>query len=168
MISGATGSTFTARLAGEYQVYVRSSEGCPGISRTLTISYHDVQYTIQPTTVDFGTIGSCQNSVSKSIQVTNTGTERITIAQISLPPGFAVVSPAPGFVITPGETVTVQLLFAPAGTGVVTGTASLRATPCDVISSFSVRGERVQGEVSLLIPLIHSVHLDCSLLWFSH
>ena len=149
VIPGATGSTFTARLAGEYQVYVRSSEGCPGISRTLTISYHDVQYTIQPATVDFGTIGSCQNAVSKSIQVTNTGTERITIAQISLPTGFAVVSPAPGFVIAPGETVTVQLLFAPAGTGVVTGTASLRATPCDVISSFSVRGERVQGEVSL-------------------
>lgn len=149
VIPGATGPTYTARLAGEYQVYVRSSEGCPGISRTLTLSYHDVQYSVQPSAVDFGTIGSCQNSVSRSVEVTNTGTEPLTIAQITLPAGFAVVSPAPGFVIKPGEKVTVQLLFAPAGTGVVSGTASLRATPCDVVSSFTVQGERVQGEVSL-------------------
>ena len=148
-IPGATGQTYNALQAGRYQVLIETASGCRGISEITTISIPDVRYSFEPTTVDFGTLGTCQSSTSATVELVNEGDDAITLSQIAMPPGFALVSPAPGFVVAPGARETLTLLFAPSGTGVTTGQATFTATPCGVQQTLDLRGERLQGEIAL-------------------
>lgn len=148
-IPGATGKTYAATQSGRYQVLIESQSGCRGISEVTTIEIPDVQYAFEPTVVDFGVLGTCQSSTSGTVDLINEGEDAITLSQIVMPAGFALISPAPGFVVQPNERVALTLLFAPSGTGVITGQATFTATPCGVQRTLELRGERRQGEVAL-------------------
>ncbi len=148
-IPGATSATYAATQDGDYQVLIENQAGCPGVSKVTRIRIPDIRFSFEPALVDFGILGACQSSAVATVDLLNTGADAITVSQISMPTGFALAAPAPGFSVQPGERVTLTLLFAPSGIGVTTGTATFRATPCNVAQTLQLRGERQQGEVSL-------------------
>jgi len=149
VIGGATFKTFTARTPGDYQVRISSAAGCPGISQSVRIKTPDVRYRFEPNTLNFGVLGQCKSDTTLSIELVNEGKVAITITTAAFPPGYALSSPAPGFVVGVGERQVVQILFAPATAGVSTGTATFAAVPCNITASFSVRGERIQVSAAL-------------------
>ncbi len=148
-IPGATARSYAATQAGRYQVLIESQSGCRGISEITVIEIPDVRFSFDPPLVDFGTLGTCQSSTSATADLVNDGADAITLSQIQMPAGFALVSPAPGFIVQPGERTTLTLLFAPSGVGVISGQATFTATPCSVSGSLELRGERSQGEIAL-------------------
>ncbi|MFZ0531416.1 MAG: choice-of-anchor D domain-containing protein, partial [Propionicimonas sp.] len=78
------------------------------------------------TTVDFGSVRPASGA-SQTIQVTNTGTESLSLnAQLDDPAGAFVVSGVPG-TLAPGESVTVTVTLRPGRAGGRTATLSLGA-----------------------------------------
>ncbi len=148
-IPGQTGRTLRATAPGDYIVRVASPQGCPGVSQVVTVQYYDVRYRVEPTTLDLGQLGACETSASGTVTLFNDGKEPITISSISMPPNFALSSPAPGFTLAPGASQVVRILYSPSGTGVSTGTVRFTALPCSVSVNLQVRGERTVALASL-------------------
>lgn len=149
VITGATYKKFTARTPGDYQVRVASSVGCPGISQHVRVKIPDVRYRFEPNNLNFGVLGQCKSDTTLSLELVNEGMVSITVTSATFPPGYALTFPAPGFVVRVGERQTVQILFTPASAGVVTGTATFTVVPCNITSSFNVRGERTRVSAAL-------------------
>ena len=148
-INGATSDELVVTTPGEYRCRVETSDGCPGLSSVVTVSYYDVSFDFAPPTLDLGQLGECQNSASATTWLRNTGEEAITVSDIQMPTDFALVFPAPGFQVAPGDSVEVTIRFAPSGVGLRTDVATFTATPCDVAVDLNVRGERTTALVSL-------------------
>lgn len=146
-IPGATSARYVARTAGDYYVRIASSLGCDGISALARVRTPEVRYSITPSVADFGTLGSCKSDTTISIEISNDGLIPITITSAEFPPGFALSSPAPGFVVAPGQRQTARILFTPSVAGLTTGTATLYAQPCSSPASFNLRGSRTVANV---------------------
>lgn len=148
-IPGATGRTFKATSIGDYQVRIATNQGCPGLSSVVKIRVPDVRYSFSPSTLDFGSLGACQNSSQLVTEISNDGTEPITISQFNVPVGFAITQPAPGFVVLPGQKQVVRVLFAPPSTGTFSGDVVFSASPCGIQEPFSVTGKRTVATAAL-------------------
>jgi hypothetical protein len=148
-IPGETKSSISVKAAGEYRVRTATSQGCPGISSVITVNVRDVRYHFEPATLDVGQLGACQTSTFGTVELINDGTETITISSITMPTGFALASPAPGFSVAAGERRTIRILFAPSTNGVISGTAQFVAQPCSVTVTLPLRGERTEALASL-------------------
>lgn len=149
LIPGATNRTYTARIPGDYQVRIASSQGCPGISSIIKVRTPVVRFRFSPTSLDFGVLGQCKADTTMSIELLNEGAVPITLTSSNFPPGFALVFPAPGFIVAVGERQALRILYTPATAGVTSGTATFTALPCNQTSTFTVRGERTQISAAL-------------------
>ncbi|NQW30367.1 MAG: hypothetical protein HQ472_07640 [Ignavibacteria bacterium] len=148
-IIGATQKTYRATAVGDYQVRIASALGCPGISQVVRIRVPDVRFSFVPNTLDFGNLGQCQNSTTMVTELVNDGAEPITISQFVAPTGFVVTSPAPGFMVPVGQRQVVRILFAPPSTGVFAGNFSFTATPCGIVQTLTVKGQRTLASATL-------------------
>jgi len=142
ILPGATSRTLTVRQAGDYQVRIATAAGCPGISQVVRVRMYDVRLRTVPNALDFGTLGQCKSDTSLTLEVYNDGSTVLSVTNIGLPIGFALVSPPPGFQIQPGTSQTVRLAFSPSGSGAFNGTVVFTAQPCGVTTRCNVRGER--------------------------
>ncbi len=149
IITGATGKTYVVRSDGDYQVRIASSQGCPGISSIVRVRIPDVRYSFAPSGLDFGTLGQCTSDTTLEIELINNGAVDITITSTQFPPGFALASPPPGFVVKAGARQPVRVIYTPSGAGVSQGTARFTAQPCGIVSTFTVRGERTTVAAAL-------------------
>lgn len=149
VIAGASSRSYTARVPGDYQVRLASSSGCPGISAIVKVRNPDVRYRFVPTSLDFGVLGQCKSDTTVGVDLINDSPIAITITSARLPAGFALAFPAPGFVVAPGATQKVQILFTPSSSGISSGTVTFTAIPCDITATFSVKGERTQVSAAL-------------------
>ncbi|MBC8124295.1 MAG: choice-of-anchor D domain-containing protein, partial [Candidatus Kapabacteria bacterium] len=149
LIGGATNKSYTARTPGDYQVRIASAQGCPGISSLVKVRIPDVRFRFSPTSLDFGVLGQCKSDTTLTIELLNDGAVPVTLTSSSFPPGFALVFPAPGFVVPAGTRQTLRVLFTPATAGVSSGTATFTVLPCNQQSTFTVRGERTQVSAAL-------------------
>lgn len=152
VIPGATSNTYVAKLEGDYQVRIATSAGCPGISAALRLRFQNVKVKLTPNVVDFGTIGQCRADTTVDVEIINEGQADVTVTNASFPSGFALVSPAPGFVVKAGKRQSVRLVFAPSGPGTATGAASFLVQPCSTPVPFTVRGQRTAVSVALNKP----------------
>ncbi|MBK6418267.1 MAG: choice-of-anchor D domain-containing protein [Ignavibacteria bacterium] len=149
VIIGATGKSLTVRGAGDYFVRIATSQGCPAVSSVVKVRVPDVRYRFTPSSLDFGSLGQCTSDTTLSLELVNDGATAITVTSASFPPGYALESPAPGFVVAPGGKQTVRVLFAPSAAGITAGTVTFNAVPCNITASFTVRGERTQVSAAL-------------------
>ncbi len=149
VIVGQSGKSLVVRQAGDYFVRTASSSGCPGVSGVVRVRIPDVRIGVSASSVDFGKLGSCESSREQLVSIVNSGQVDVTIASTSFPPGFALRSPAPGFVVKAGQSQQVRVTFSPPASGTYAGTAVFTALPCSVAVALDVRGERVESAASL-------------------
>ena len=140
---------FALTEPGVFAVRIKTGTQCDGVSNEVTVTVPDVQFHFLPDTIDFGKLGQCQTSAIKTVQLVNDGTQPITIASVTMPPGFALAFPAPGFVVAPGKQQEIQVLFSPAVPGITAGTAQATATPCSIANHLRLTGERTTATTSL-------------------
>lgn len=149
ILPGATTSRFVVRQAGDYQVRIATAAGCPGISSTVRVRMYDVKLRTVPAALNFGTLGQCKSDTTLTLEVHNDGTSNVNVTNITLPVGFGLVSPPPGFQIAAAASQTVRLAFSPSGAGNFTGSVAFSAQPCGASTSCSVRGERSSISVAV-------------------
>ena len=149
ILPGATSRTLVVRQAGDYQVRIATAAGCPGISPLVRVRTYDVKLRSVPSTLNFGTLGQCKSDTSLFVDVFNDGTSALTVTNVALPVGFALVAPPPGFQVAPGKSQRVQVAFSPSGSGVFNGTVVFTAAPCGVRTTCAVSGERTAISVAV-------------------
>lgn len=149
VIGGQTSRTLVVWQSGDYIVRTASNEGCPGVSPVVRVRIQDVRVAFSAAAVEFGKLGSCESSREQIVSIVNTGQVDVTIASTTFPPGFALRSPAPGFVVTAGQSLQVRVTFSPPSSGTYAGTAVFTALPCSVAIPLNLRGERVESAASL-------------------
>lgn len=149
VITGQVGKSLTVLQGGDYIVRTASDQGCPGVSPVVRVRIQDVRVTFSASAVEFGKLGSCESSREQLVSIVNAGQVDVTIASTAFPPGFALRSPAPGFVVKAGQSQQVRVTFAPPSSGTYSGTAVFTALPCSVAIPLNVRGERVESAASL-------------------
>ena len=149
VVVGQTNKSLIVRQSGDYIVRTASAEGCPGVSPVVRVRIQDVRVAFSSASVEFGKLGSCESSREQIVSLVNTGQVDVTIASTTFPPGFALRSPAPGFVIKAGQSQQVRITFAPPSSGAVGGQAVFVALPCSVSIRLPLSGERVESAASL-------------------
>ena len=149
VIPGATAAEIEVSIPGNYRCRVETSDGCPGISSIVPVEFFDVEFVFSPSSIDVGQLGECQNSATSTTWLVNTGEEEITVSDIAMPADFALVLPAPGFKVRPGDSVEITIRFAPSGAGQRIDVATFTATPCNVANDLTLRGERTTALVLL-------------------
>lgn len=98
--------------------------------------------------LDFGKVrkGTCKDS---SFKVSNSGNADLTItSQTFGDPQFKLISPAPGTVLQPGDTITVVLEFCPTGYGAVQSADTVHTTVGD--STVLLRGFTGKGQLAAI------------------
>ncbi len=130
-ISGATSSTYISPATSVdgtlFTVVVRNAAGSVTSSPALlSVSAGPGQLTPNPPTgLNFGTV-SIGTASPASVTLTNTSSDYITISNISVAgPGFSASGVPSGIILAPGEAATLNVVFAPSGTGSVAGSVTI-------------------------------------------
>ena len=88
---------------GQYKYYftVTGSNGCVALDSISVTVQSQPQIILDKVTIDFGILNACQSSKDDYLEITNTGSEDISIDNFTQSMGFSIVSPAIPFVIKP-------------------------------------------------------------------
>lgn len=145
---------------GTYRVTVSLGTGCDSISLPVTVTELAPSYTISDKAVIFNELGKCESTTEKTVTVTNTSNEELTITSSSSPD---FVGPAT-FVLRAHDSKTVTVRFAPAGgAGTYNGIIYLTALPCTILDSITVTGTKAgTNDVTLaLASVTFPLRLSC-------
>ena len=126
LTSNASNSPTTVSLSGT------------GATPTLTL-------TVSPTSINFGdvVVGS---TASQTVTLLNTGSGDVTVTAINVTgTGYSFTGVTPPLTLTPGQSATVTLQFAPAAAGTTTGTASVVSNATNSPSNISLSGNGTSG-----------------------
>jgi hypothetical protein len=95
---------------------------------------------LSATNVAFGTVALGSNH-TQTVTLTNTGNANVTIAGLSYSgTGFSTSGLTSGLILTPNQTATVSISFAPASTGSYTGTVSIASNATVSPNNIAVTG----------------------------
>jgi ribosomal protein L6P/L9E len=118
---------------------------------TLTIIPAPAQLTASPSSLNFGNVNIGSNG-SLNLILTNSGNSTVTISNVAISgPGFNV-SGSSGSILSPAQSTTLNVTFAPAATGSVTGSVTITSNAANSPASVGLSGMGVQ-------PVTHSVTL---------
>ena len=81
--------------------------------------------TLSPTTLSFGSQVLNTSSAGKSITITNSGVENVTVSSISASGGYSETDNCTANPIAPGQACTITAVFTPVATGNRTGTITI-------------------------------------------
>jgi Abnormal spindle-like microcephaly-assoc'd, ASPM-SPD-2-Hydin len=102
-----------------------------------------------PTTVAFGNV-SVGSSGTQSVTVTNTGTAAVNIASAQISgTGFTVMGGNPSASVPVGQSVTLQLRFAPTTRGAASGTLTVTSDASNSSLSVSLSGTGMQPALTI-------------------
>jgi hypothetical protein len=143
-ISGATSSTYTTPATttsdngAQFTVVVTNSAGsATSTAATLTVNAATAILNASSTSLSFGSV-TVSTSSTQSVTLTNAGNSNVNISNVSISgAGFNVSGVSTGLILTPGQTATLSVTFAPAATGSVTGsvTVTSNASPLTIALS---------------------------------
>ena len=158
-ISGATSSSYstpaetTSDNGVQFNVTVSNSAGSVTSNAvTLTVNALAGQLTASTSTLSFGTVNVGSSSVL-GVTFTNSGASNITISNVSFSgAGFNVSGVSTGSILTPGQTALLNVTFAPAATGSVTGSVTVTSNASNSPAAIAVSGTGAT-------PVSHSVVL---------
>ena len=95
--------------------------------------------------LNFNSVNTGSNSVL-SVTFTNSGSSNITISGVTISgPGFTSGGVSTGQIIPPNQTATLNVTFAPAGAGSVTGTVTVTSNASNSPASISLSGTGVSS-----------------------
>jgi hypothetical protein len=160
-IGGATTASYTtpaettADNGAQFTVVVTNVAGnATSNAATLTVNAATPgALTPSTTSLNFNSVNIGSNLVL-GMTFTNSGTVNITISNVTIAgPGFTAVGVSNGQIITPGQVVTLNVTFAPAGTGTVSGSIGVASNASNSPATITLSGTGVQ-------PIVHSATLN--------
>jgi hypothetical protein len=159
-INGANSFSYTTPAAttgnsGEqFTVTVTNSAGAiTSNAATLIVNAATSVLNVNQNSLNFSNVNIGSNSVLAVI-FTNNGNSNVTISNVALSgAGFSVSGIQSGQMVTPGQSATLNVMFAPAGTGLTTGSVAVTSTASNSTVSVALSGTGVQ-------TVSHSVTLN--------
>ena len=151
-ITGATSSSYTTPATttsdsgSQFTVSISNSAGnATSNPATLTVNAIASQLTVSPSTLSFGNLDVGASS-SKSLTLTNSSSASITISNDSISgPGFNVSGVSSGLILAAGKTATLNVTFAPTGSGSVTGSVVVTSSAANSPATISLSGSGVSA-----------------------
>ena len=158
-ISGATSSSYTtaATTTGnsseQFSVTVTNSSGnITSNPVTLTVNAATLILNANKTSLSFSSVNIGSNSILPVV-FTNGGNSNVTISNVTVSgAGYTAGGVQAGQIVTPGQTATLNVTFAPAGTGLIPGSVTITSNATNSPASITLSGTGVQ-------PVSHSVTL---------
>ncbi len=158
-ISGATSSSYTtpATTTGnsseQFTVTVTNSSGnITSNAATLTVTAATLILNASKTSLSFSSVNIGSNSILPVI-FTNGGNSNVTISSVTISgAGYTAGGVQSGQIVAPGQTATLNVTFAPAGTGLIPGSVTVTSNATNSPASVTLSGTGVQ-------PTSHSVTL---------
>ena len=157
-ITGATAASYTtpaettADNGAQFTVVVSNSVGnATSSAATLTVNAPPPgALTPSTTSLNFSnvTVGS---NTSLGVNFTNSGSSNITVSNVTISgAGFTASGVSNGQIITPAQVVTLNVTFAPAATGGVTGSVTVTSNASNSPVSISLSGTGVPAHSAAL------------------
>lgn len=145
-IVGATSSSYTTPATigtdnrSQFTVMVSNSAGnVTSAAATLTVSSPGA-LTPSSSSLNFGTVNTGASSTLPST-LTNTGASSVTVSNVSISgAGFNAIGVSAGQMIPVGQTATLNVSFAPAATGTVTGSVTIVSDASNSPTTISLFG----------------------------
>ena len=161
-ISGATSSTYTTPATtssdngSQFDVTVINSIGSV-TSNTITLTVTAPgQLSTGSSTLSFGNV-NVGSSSTQSTTVTNSGAANVTISGVAVTgAGVSVNGISTGLVLAPGASATLNVVFAPAGAGSLTGSVVITSNASNSSLSVSLFGTGVAVQHSAALSWIAS------------
>ena len=157
-ISGATSSSYTtpaettSASGAQFTVLVSNSAGsATSNAATLTVNAPPPgALTPSTTSLNFNNVIVSDNS-TLSVNFTNSGSSNITVSNVTISgAGFTASGISNGQIITSGQEVTLDVEFAPAATGSVTGSVTVTSNASNSPVSISLSGAGVLSHTATL------------------
>src|SRR2546426_1495228 len=137
-----------------YTTLFRSSitSNAPGSPLTLALSGTGVAATFllgaSPTSLSFGNV-NVGGSSGLPVTLTNSGNSTVTISGVTVTgAGFSASGVSANTILTPSQSVTLNVLFAPGVTGSVTGSVNVTSNATNSPAAISLSGTGVQGQLT--------------------
>ena len=161
-IIGATSSSYTTPATSasdngsKIDVVVSNSAGkATSNPATLTVKAGKLALDASTTSLSFGTVNVSSNTM-RSVTLTNTGTATVTILYVEASgPGFTASGVATGTFLSPGQSATLDATFAPAASGNVPGSITVKSTASSEAIVIALSGTGAD-------PVAHTVTLSWS------
>jgi Protein of unknown function (DUF1573)/Immunoglobulin domain/Immunoglobulin I-set domain len=151
-ISGATSTSYTTSAtttgnSGEqFTVTVTNSLGnITSSTATLTVNAATFILNANTTTLNFSNVNIGSNSVLPVI-FTNGGNSNVTISNVTISgAGYTPGGVSSGQIVTPGKTATLNVTFAPSGTGLIPGSVTVTSNATSSPATITLSGTGVQA-----------------------
>jgi hypothetical protein len=159
-IGGATSASYTTPVTATSdngaQFTVTVTNGAGNVisnAATLTVTASTLILNASQASLSFSSV-NLGSSTILPVTFTNGGNSSVTVSGVSISgPGFTAAGVSSGQILTPGQTATLNVTFAPAATGSATGSVTVTSNATNSPSTISLTGTGVQ-------PVSHSVTLN--------
>jgi Abnormal spindle-like microcephaly-assoc'd, ASPM-SPD-2-Hydin/Immunoglobulin domain len=159
-ISGATSSSYTtpatttANSGSQFTVTVSNSAGkATSNAAALTVNAATFTLTASQTTLNFSSVNIGSNS-ALPVSFTNGGNSNVTISTVTVNgAGYTASGIQSGQIVAPGKSATLNVTFAPASTGSLPGSVTVKSNATNSPASVAFTGTGAQA------PVAHSVTL---------
>lgn len=143
--SYTTPATTTSDSGSQFTVTVTNSVGkVTSNAATLTVSAATLTLNANQTTLNFSSVNVGSNSVLPVV-FTNGGNSNVTISNVTISgAGYTAGGIQSGQIVAPGKTATLNVTFAPAGTGSIPGNVTVSSNATNSPSSITLSGTGVQ------------------------
>ena len=157
-ISGATSSTYTTPATtssdngAQFTVLVSNTAGSVTSSAaTLTVNVATYLLSASPASLSFGNVNTGTSS-TLPVTLTSSGNSNVTISNVGISGGFNATGVSAGTILTPGKTTTLNVTFAPAAIGSVTGSVTITSSATNSPTSIPLNGVGTPPAVTLAFP----------------
>jgi hypothetical protein len=158
-ISGAASASYTTPAAAasdsntQFTVTISNNIGnVTSNAATLTVNVATLILNASKTSLSFSSVNIGSKSILP-VALTNGGNSNVTISNVTISgSGYIAGGIQSGQILTPGQTATLDVTFAPAGSGLIPGSVTVTSNATNSPVSVSLSGTGVQ-------PASHSVTL---------
>lgn len=140
--------TTTGNPTGTITVTSNASNPTVTINLTGTASHPQPQLSINPSSVNFGSVAAGSNA-TQNITLSNTGTSPMSITQITASgTGFSVTNSALPISVPAGQNTSIAAKFAPTAAGSASGSISVTSNAPGSPATIALSGTGTQGQLS--------------------
>jgi hypothetical protein len=105
---------------------------------------------VTPAAVGFGSVVSGSSSAAQSVQLTNSGSASLTVSSAAISgAGFKLSGPTFPLTLTPGQSGTLNVSYAPSGAGAATGAISIVSSAPNSPATVTLSATGVQAGLSV-------------------
>jgi hypothetical protein len=151
-VTGATSSSYTtpatttANSGQQFTVTVTNSAGSiTSNAASLTVSAATLVLNASKTSLSFTSVNVGSSSILPVV-FTNGGNSRVTISNVTISgAGYTAGGVQSGQIVAPGQTATLNVTFAPSGTGAISGSVTVTSNAANSPVSITLSGTGVQS-----------------------